>query len=108
NAALDIVQSRRVRSGVALEDAGGHAERDSAPAPDRLHLSRELHDHLRRALAKLSQRSAEIFVLRYFEELNNNEIADQLGTTAGSVAVTLHRARTRLKDEMTPFLGGLQ
>jgi len=108
NAALDIVQSRRVRSGVALEDAGGHAERDSAPAPDRLHLSRELHDHLRRALTKLSQRSAEIFVLRYFEDLNNNEIADQLGTTPGSVAVTLHRARTRLKDEMTPFLGGLQ
>lgn len=108
NAALDIVQSRRVRDGVSLEVVGGSADLDNAPTPDRLHLGREIHDHLRRALSKLSRRSAEIFVLRYFEELDNEEIADQLGTTPGSVAVTLHRARTRLKEEMISIMGGLQ
>ena len=108
NAALDIVQSRYVRSGVSLEVSGDEVERDPGPAPDRQHLGRELHQHLRKALTKLSRRGAEIFVLRYFEGLDNNEIAEHLGTTTNTVAVTLHRARARLKEEMGPFMGGLQ
>ena len=34
------------------------------------------------------------------------EIADHLGTSSGSVAVTLHRARTRLRQELASYLGG--
>jgi RNA polymerase sigma-70 factor (ECF subfamily) len=108
NAALDIVQSRFVRSGVSLEVSGDSVHRDNSPAPDRQHLGRELRDLLRRSLATLSRRSAEIFALRYFEGLDNEEIARQLGTTPGTVAVTLHRARARLKTEMAPYMGGLQ
>ena len=108
NAALDIVQSRRVKSGVSLEAASGDADRDSAPPPDQLHFGREVKEQLRRALTKISRRGAEIFVLRYFEGLDNGEIAEQLGTSTNTVAVTLHRARARLKDEMAPFLGDLQ
>lgn len=106
NAALDIVQSKYVRSGVSLEVSDDMVHRDSAPAPDRVHLGRELHQHLRKALTKLSRRGAEIFALRYFEGLDNDEIAEHLGTTPGTVAVTLHRARTRLKSEMAPLMGG--
>ncbi len=107
NAALDIVQSRRVRDGLPLESSAGHpASRDPGPTPERLHLGRELEDRLRLALAVLSRRSAEIFVLRYFEGLDNQEIADQLGTSANTVAVTLHRARERVRQEMEPHLGG--
>ncbi len=65
-------------------------------------------EHLRQSLTKLSRRGAEIFALRYFEGLDNDEIAEHLGTTPGTVAVTLHRARTRLKSEMAPLMGGLQ
>jgi RNA polymerase sigma-70 factor (ECF subfamily) len=108
NAALDIVQSRYARSGISLEVSDDSVHRDSSPAPDRLHLSREITDHLRRCLTKLSRRGAEIFTLRYFEGLDNDEIARHLDTTPGTVAVTLHRARARLKDEMTPIMGGLQ
>jgi RNA polymerase sigma-70 factor (ECF subfamily) len=108
NAALDIVQSRRVRDGVSLEVAGEDIGRDPGPTPDRQHHGRELKLQLRHALTKISRRSAEIFVLRYFEGLDNAEIAAHLGTSANTVAVTLHRARTRLKDEMAQFMGGLQ
>lgn len=108
NAALDIVQSRFARSGVSLEVSDEGIHRDSGPTPDRLHLGRELHEHLRRCLAKLSRRGAEIFALRYFEGLGNDEIANLLETTPGTVAVTLHRARTRLKTEMAPYMGGFQ
>jgi RNA polymerase sigma-70 factor (ECF subfamily) len=106
NAALDIVQSHRVRKGVSLEITRDEVERDPGPAPDHRHLGRELHDHLRAALTTLSSRGAEIFVLRYFEDLDIAEIAKQLGTSTNTVAVTLHRARARLRKEMAPFLGG--
>ena len=96
NAALDIVTSRYARDGVSLELTGGDVTHDPAPAPDRQHHGRELQDHLRRALATISRRGAEIFVLRYFEGLDNTEIAEQLGTSTNTVAVTLHRARARL------------
>lgn len=108
NAALDIVQSRYVRGGVSLEITGADVESDPGPAPDRQHHGRELKRHLRQALTKISRRGAEIFILRYFEGLDNTEIAAHLGTTTNTVAVTLHRARARLKDEMAPFMGGLQ
>ena len=108
NAALDIVQSRYARDGVSLEITGGDVTHDPTPGPDRQHHGRELQQHLRRALATISRRGAEIFVLRYFEGLDNTEIAEQLGTSTNTVAVTLHRARARLKDAMAPFLGGLQ
>jgi RNA polymerase sigma-70 factor (ECF subfamily) len=108
NAALDIVQSRYVRDGVSLEMTGGDVKHDPTPAPDRQHHGRELQQRLRQALATISRRGAEIFALRYFEGLDNTEIAEQLGTSTNTVAVTLHRARARLKDEMAPFLGGLQ
>ena len=108
NAALDIVQSRRVKDGVPLEVVGDGASRDPAPQPDRRHLGRELHDHLRSALTRISRRGAEIFAMRYFEDLDNTEIAEMLGTSTNTVAVTLHRARARLKEEMRPYLGGLQ
>jgi RNA polymerase sigma-70 factor (ECF subfamily) len=106
NAALDIVQSRYARSGVSLDAAGPDAQRDPAPGLDRREEGRELRMHLRRALSKLSRRSAEAFVLRYFEGLDNAEIADHLGTSSGTVAVTLHRARTRLRHELASYLGG--
>jgi RNA polymerase sigma factor (sigma-70 family) len=106
NAALDIVQSHRVRKGVSLEITGDEVERDSGPEPDRRHLGRELHDRLRGAIGKLSRRSAEMFILRYFEDLEIAEIAEQLETSTNTVAVTLHRARARLREEMAPFLGG--
>jgi len=108
NAALDIVRSRFVRSGVSLEVTGENVERDPGPAPDRQHHGRQLQQQLRQALSKISRRGAEVFVLRYFEGLDNNEIAAQLDTTTNTVAVTLHRVRARLKEEMGEFMGGMQ
>ena len=105
NAALDVIQSRRVRSAaaVSVEDL---APADPSPTPDRIHYSGEVKDRLREALAGLSRRHAEMFTLRYFEELNNREIAEIFDTTPGTVAVTLHRVRTRLMKELRALLGG--
>ena len=45
-------------------------------------------------------RAATAFALRYFEGYDNARIAEILGTSQMVVAVTLHRARTRLRKEI--------
>ena len=50
--------------------------------------------------------TAEIFVLRYFEGYGNREIARMLNISQGVVAVVLHRARRKLRDEIGKPIGG--
>ena len=108
NAALDIVQSKRVKTSVAFDGVAEAVTRDPAPNAENIQHGRELHQRLRKAVAGLSRRSAEVFTLRYFEGLDNKAIAAALDTSPGTVAVTLHRVRERLKSEMAPLMGGTQ
>jgi len=65
-----------------------------------------LTDCLRRALQPLSERSAEIFALRYFEDLSNQQIAGALNVSQVLVAVSLHRTRRQLQKEIRMCMGG--
>jgi len=49
------------------------------------------------AMAQLGNRSVEVLILRYEENLSDAESARRLGTSRGVIAVTLYRARARLK-----------
>jgi RNA polymerase sigma-70 factor (ECF subfamily) len=53
---------------------------------------------LERALASLSPRLRAVVVLFDLYGLGHQEIAEELGMTAGASKVQLHRARTRLKE----------
>jgi RNA polymerase sigma-70 factor (ECF subfamily) len=106
NAALDIVQSRHARSSTPLDITPPRLTSDTAPTPERLQLSREMAAALRIALSRLNRRQAEVFVLKYFEDLDHRTIAQQLETSPGTVAVTLHRVRSRLASELRAFMGG--
>jgi len=102
NAALDLVRARR-RS-TPLEDAGGLPSPESGAAQRRL-AEGELKDQVRQALGQLSPRAAEVFALRYFEGYDNHEIATMLGSSRSTVAVILHRARLRVREEIGPYVG---
>ena len=104
NAALDIVRSRKVSQTVSLEVVENRMNEQSA-GPDRLYSASELRKWIRDALSRLSPTAAEIFALRFFQDLGNNEIAELLGTSPGTVAVTLHRTRIRLQNEIESFYG---
>jgi RNA polymerase sigma-70 factor (ECF subfamily) len=106
NAALDVLRARRLRSVSAAGDAGARDIRDQARPIDEQQLDLELANQLRRALTRLNARSANMFVLRYFEGLGNRDIARAFGTSPSAVGVTLHRARCRLREEIGPYLGG--
>jgi RNA polymerase sigma-70 factor (ECF subfamily) len=47
-----------------------------------------------------------MFALRYFEELENPEIARMMNTSQAVVAVILHRTRARLKKKLRGFMKG--
>ncbi|MFN0164970.1 MAG: RNA polymerase sigma factor [Bryobacteraceae bacterium] len=102
NSAIDLVRSRAAQM-VPLEEAA-HRQTEFL-APDRASSSAELRAWLRRAIARLHPTAAQMFVLRFFEDKENPEIARMLGTTPGSVAVTLHRTRERIQQELRKYLG---
>ena len=105
NAALDLVRSRGHREVVPVETAD-EIQSDSSVSPERAHSSLELKNWLRRELATLNPRAAEMFVLRYLEGLDNPEIARTMNTSQAVVAVTLFRARVRLKKSLRSFRKG--
>ena len=110
NAALDVVRSRQRAGWAPLEEA--ELPRAAATAlagaefePERERRLKQLRKTLRLALSRLSPRAAEVFALRYFEGLGNQEIARLLGSSQGVVAVLLHRTRYRLRKEITSLMG---
>lgn len=96
NASVDLLRTRQTEQSVPLSDLPGSAAGSSS----------ELKDCLRRALARLTPRSAEIFALRYFEEYTNPQIAQALNMSQVLVAVTLHRTRRQLQKEIRSYMGG--
>ena len=105
NAALDIMRGRGRARLVSFDSMGASEElKNPNSGPEEEHDDRELRALLRHAVAKLGERAATIFALRYFEGHDNNRIAELLGTSPTVVAVTLHRARTRLRREIGRFL----
>jgi RNA polymerase sigma factor (sigma-70 family) len=107
NAALDLLRVRRAAASVAIEDAESLLPPAAlSGSPDRTEESRELRAWLRRALARLRPRAAEVFTLRYLEGQDNHDIARMLGISRVAVAVSLHRTRHRLRHELRALKQG--
>jgi len=105
NAALDLIRARGNREVVPVESAD-ELQSDSSVSPERALSSLELKNWFRRELEALNPRAAEMFVLRYLEGLDNPEIARTMNTSQAVVAVTLFRARARLKKSLRSFRKG--
>jgi RNA polymerase sigma-70 factor (ECF subfamily) len=104
NASLDLMRSR---SRAKLAEPGD-VELDGLQSPrqnpEAEHADRELQLLIRQAVASLGKTAGEMFVLRYYEGYDNQEIARMLDTSQMVVGVVLHRARTRLRKEIGHFL----
>jgi RNA polymerase sigma-70 factor, ECF subfamily len=99
NVSLDVVRAGKDRKSAPIEDA--LLSPQAATRPE----SEELRGQLRRALAELPAREAEIFALRFFEDKSNQEIARLLGISQVHVAVILHRTRRQLQKQIRSYLG---
>jgi len=105
NASLDIVRRRRRVNSVSLDVVDfDQSSARTVPTPADNLADNELRELIRQAVAKLDGRASTAFALRYFEGYDNRRIAEILGTSQLVVAVTLHRARTRLRKEIGNYL----
>ncbi|HEY1896185.1 MAG TPA: RNA polymerase sigma factor [Terracidiphilus sp.] len=106
NGALDLLRRRKTAAAEPIEAAAAIASAAPGDSPEAEISSRQLAQLLRRAISELSPRAAEMFTLRYVEELGNREIAALMGTSQAVVAVTLHQSRSRLKKRLTELERG--
>ncbi|HEX8706845.1 MAG TPA: sigma-70 family RNA polymerase sigma factor [Pyrinomonadaceae bacterium] len=104
NASLDLVRSRSHARNVALDDLESEPVESYSLNPEARHADRELRKLIQQAVSRLGQTASEMFVLRYFEGYGNSEIAELLGTSQMVVAVTLHRSRARLRQEIGNYM----
>jgi RNA polymerase sigma-70 factor (ECF subfamily) len=103
NLAVNHVRSPRARE-EGLPD--GHAEtRTTAPGPLGALLDAEGAKVLEKAMGQLPQEQRAVLVLRVVEELSYAEIAETLGISPGTVMSRLFRARERLAQALSPYLG---
>lgn len=83
--------SRRERQGVSLEEAFGLAE---IPHPER-------DPELAEALLRLPPRRRLVVFLRYFADLQYDQIAEVCEISEGTVAATLAQAHGELRDTLS-------
>lgn len=106
NAAVDLMRARQNIKNIPLDEMEPVLAESPHRNPERSHHAGEIRDWLREAVGRLNPRIAEMFSLRFFEGMENPEIARILKTTPGTVAVTLSRTRDRLEKEYRAYVGG--
>jgi len=94
NLSLNVV---RARKRLKLVDGVEHLELPAATADERGALDDESHEQLMDAITRLKPRALEILMLHYKHGYSDVQIATLLGTSRGTIAVTLYRIRARLK-----------
>ncbi len=100
NGALDLLRRKKITAAEPLESAAGVVSHEAAASPEAAMATKELGRHLRQAIGELAPRAAEMFALRYLEELSNRDIAKMMGTSQAVVAVTLYQSRLKLKKRL--------
>jgi RNA polymerase sigma factor (sigma-70 family) len=92
NESLTLIRARKRQARNA--DAERAAVASETASPDS---QRDIHRRLYEAVAELGRKAAEILILRYVHDYSDARIAKLLGTSRGTIAVSLYRSRARLR-----------
>ena len=109
NASLDAAKQRSRRS-IELDGVGSSIDGHPDAGAEAELLAIDTRSELLFMLSTLPRRQRAVLVLRYFEDLSEREIADQLGWPVGTVKSTAARALDRLQQtfsEARTSVGGL-
>lgn len=92
-----IRRSKLYESGVDVKYAAG-----SYPEPIEQLYKRELANKLRNSLGRLPAKEAEVFCLRYLNNMSHRQIAKAIGVKTNTICVLLHRAKKKLRELIEP------
>lgn len=73
--------------------------------PQRSAESSQIQNHISQALQKISPKERTVFVMRHYNDLKLNEIAEILNITIGTVKSLLFRAIKKLRKELSSYMG---
>jgi RNA polymerase sigma-70 factor (ECF subfamily) len=99
NASLSIIRSRRWQVQIVDMDrlkATVHVDGNTGE---------EIQKRLLDAIGRLNAKAVEILMLRYVHNYSDAEIAKMLGTSRGTIAVSLNRSRSRIRKLMQAASG---
>lgn len=100
--AMDLLRKRYRIAAHSDSDASSEEVACAQPLPEDHFAAGELSDRLRIALTRLTEQQAEVFVMRYVEELPYDEIAQRTKSNRNAVGVMLNRARAQLQRLLDP------
>ncbi|WP_231930855.1 sigma-70 family RNA polymerase sigma factor [Botrimarina hoheduenensis] len=104
---LAISKNRKWRPRVSLttvQDAGGPEPTATTDSPETPLHETERSEQLHAAIAELADDHREVLVLREFEDMDYQQIAEVLGVPVGTVRSRLFRARAQLRDRLGPLI----
>lgn len=88
---------------ISLEQSGFVPQASSEFVPEQTMLRNERVELVRIAIGNLPEKQRTALVLREYEQLDYQEIADILGQTVSAVKSLLFRARTSVKLQLEPY-----
>jgi RNA polymerase sigma-70 factor (ECF subfamily) len=97
NTAIDMLRKNKRILPSAVEDL---ALMDAHPGPEAILLSEERTELVRKAVVELPDASRSVLVLREYEGLSYQEIAEALEIPVGTVMSRLNYARKLLKEKL--------
>ncbi len=90
---------------VALDDAAPIVETAQNVLPEQSVLTKEKVSMVRDAINNLPEKQRSALILREYDQLDYQEIANILGQTVSSVKSLLFRARASVKVQLDPYFG---
>lgn len=96
-------KKQEVRKNTAYDVPEGVEARDQATLQDTEVDKSNFNEQLKIELNKLNDKHREVFMLRHFEGLSLNEIAETLEINAGTVKSRLHHATKALAEKLAVF-----
>jgi RNA polymerase sigma-70 factor (ECF subfamily) len=98
-------RGRQIRLDAAGTDDGAMTDwlADPSPGPADLADRSEIAQAVLVALERLTPKQRAVIVLRYFLELSETDMAEQLDVPRGTIKRRLHEARERLRTLLAPW-----
>jgi RNA polymerase sigma-70 factor, ECF subfamily len=103
NACVD--EHRRTRRLVPLDPEAAPVGREPSGSADDVLIARETAESVRRAVGELRPKLRIAILLRYFEGLSYDEMAEVLGCSKGTVASRLNRGHASLAAKLAHLRG---
>ena len=109
NAGIDYTRRRKTRPEHLFSDEFPNDQQLLHPrVTDRQVVSTaeasEIQDKIKQAIARLSPRQQQVFVLRYYQDLPLREIGDILGLRIGTVKAQLFNSIRKLRQLLTDYV----